>query len=109
MLMDLAEIKRLIAESDDTLAVLQEGLREAMATLRSEPLEVEVEAYHGNQRKTVMKPHPALRRMREIGSSMRSLELRLKKLREQEKRIILEQERAASPLAKFAPKERKRG
>lgn len=103
--MTAEELKGLIAEGDATLAVLQTRLRDAMATLRNEPSEIEVEVFHGRVSKMVRKPHPAMRRLREIGATIRSLELRLKELREEEKAVTSAQELANSHFARWAPKE----
>ncbi len=105
--MTLDEVRELIAEVEATLAVFQAGLREAMATLRAEPLEMEVEVFHANRSMTIRKPHPALRRIREIGASMRALELRLKKLRVEEEELSAAQKAGTSHWAQFAPEERK--
>jgi allophanate hydrolase subunit 1 len=103
------EIGELIVEVEQTLAVFQAGLREAMATLRSEPLEVVMEVFHANRSLMVRKPNPALRRVREIHASMRALELRLKKLRVEEQALAKAQNLAAedNPWKEFIPKERK--
>jgi hypothetical protein len=105
--MTAEETRELIQEVEGTIAVFNAGLRGAMTVLRNEPLEVEVQVSHANVVTTVRKPNPALRRVREISSSLRALELRLKKLHAQEKEFLTEQKQKASPLAKWAPKERK--
>jgi hypothetical protein len=100
------ELGQMIRETEATLVVLREGLRATAAELRAGPLEVDVEVFHAGISRTVRKPHPALRRSREIQTSIRAFEKTLKGLRNEEKRLDDVSRLAAGKFSQFAPKAR---
>lgn len=77
---DHEDFETLRAEIEATLLTLNQGLREAMAQLRAEGMDAEVEISHARQTIRTKKVHPALRKIVVINASIRSLEIRLQKL-----------------------------
>lgn len=102
--MTLEELRTEIQETKQTLASLRKGLRETSAQLRNSELEISVEVRHARGMQVVRKPHPALRRSREILSSIRAYEKTLKELEEREQQMQKAVQENESPFAKFRPK-----
>ncbi len=102
--MTAEEIAQQTKEIQDTLAVLHAGLNEAMAVIRSEPLEIDVVVSHANRTYEVRRPNPALKRVREISAAIHTLEKHLKKLRVEEKALAATKALEESPWAKVKGK-----
>jgi hypothetical protein len=105
--MTLDEVRQSIQRVQGTLAVLQGWLNSVMEELQTAAPEVEVEVRHGKSVSLVRKPNPAMRRSREIISSIQSFERALRKLRAAEQQLVLEEQKAQNPFSKFSPNRRK--
>lgn len=99
--MTAQEIAQQTTEIEQTLVVLRAGLSTAMLLLRTEPLEVDVVVSHANRTYEVRRPNPALKRVREISSAIRTLETHLNKLRVQESALAANTELENSSWAKL--------
>lgn len=103
----LQQVQREITQVGQALAVIEEGLYEALADIQKNGLTAVRTIRHNNNEYSEVRPSPALKQQREFIATLRSLRRHLVALRAEERALASAEELASSPVAKFAPQARK--